>query len=92
MTTSDCNLECGELYIFTTRPNDKDRCIWGMFDCKEQNRIRLEVSSFDLKTFHHYESLPQRYRYCRRATRDELRDFFFNCGYFTSVRQANDLL
>lgn len=91
MITSDCDLESGELYIFMTRPDDRSRCIWGMFDSREQNRIRLEVSSLDLKTFRHYESLPQRYRYCRRATRDELRDFFFNCGYFTSVKQASEL-
>jgi len=82
----------GELYVFhasdCTCPADGS--LFGMFDKETSAGIYLESSSRDLVDFHLWHRLSDEYRYCRLATRDELRDYIFNlacyeCGH-TRIR------
>lgn len=79
-------LEIGELYLFHTT---NSRCpsadsLWGVFDRTEGKRIWLETTSRDLLSFTRASRLPPHYRFFRRATRTELRDYWYNCGAFES--------
>ncbi len=51
--------------------------LWGQYDKQESGRVYLESSSRDLRTFRKWHALPWEYRYCRRASRSELRDYAF---------------
>lgn len=67
----------GEVYLF--HPSDS-RCpaegsLWGIFDKKIGSEIYLESSTLDLSGFRYWHRLPDKYRYCRLSTRDELRDY-----------------
>lgn len=70
-------LHPGELYLFcpVNQSCPSTECIWGIFNKEEQGQIFLESSSRDLKHFRLWHLLPERYRLCRIATRDELRDY-----------------
>lgn len=79
-------LTTGELYLFHA---DDARCpsessLWGIFDKREDQQIRLESSSRDLCTFHLWQSLPPIYRFSRQATRSELRDYIYNLAVWES--------
>lgn len=69
----------GDVYLFH---RSDIRCpsrnsLWGQYDKHEQDRLYLESSSPDLRTFRKWHVLPSEYRYCRKANRSELRDYFF---------------
>lgn len=77
--TSKTFFQAGELYLFH---RSNIRCpsrnsLWGQYDKHEQDRLYLESSSLDLRTFRKWHVLPSEYRYCRKANRSELRDYFF---------------
>ena len=55
--------------------------LWGQYDKREQGRLYLESSSLDLHTFRKWHVLPSEYRYCRRASRPELRDYISGLIY-----------
>lgn len=78
----------GDLYLF--RPIKKhslpNRNLWGIYDKIENGIIYLESSSLDLEYFKIWCRLPAKYRYSRRATRNELRDYMYNMGRFESKR------
>lgn len=85
----------GELYLYHC---EDSRCpsedsLWGVFDREESGRIRLETSSLDLIEFRFWHALPPEYRYSRRATREELRDYtaglaFYECRNHGSLPAA----
>ncbi len=70
----------GELYLFhrTDERCPPDGSLWGIVDRSDAREIRLESSSSDLLHFRLYHPLPEEYRYCRLATRSELRDYVWN--------------
>lgn len=78
------SFKSGELYLFNrTDP----RCpvkgsLFGTFNQEKSGIIYLESSSVDLRRFRLWHSLPNTYRYCRIATRAELRDYFFNMAFY----------
>lgn len=83
----------GELYLF--HHNDP-RCpakgsLWGIFDRRELGCLYLESSSLDLQTFYPYHILPVGYRYCRLASRGELRDYLSGLIYSECHRGLADV-
>lgn len=50
---------------------------WGMYDKAEDAALCLESSTLDLVHFKRGHRLPNAYRYVRRATRRELRDYLY---------------
>ena len=79
----------GDLYLFHTM---KKYCpsrssLWGIYDKTEDGIVYLESSTLDLVHFKIWHHLPDGYRYWRRATRSELRDYMYNLGYRDSQLQ-----
>ena len=70
----------GEVYLFhCTDPEcPTDGSLYGIIDKETSDAIHLESSSSDLQTFRHWYRLAEDYRYCRMASRSELRDYIFN--------------
>jgi len=70
----------GELYVFhaTDCTCPADGSLFGIFDKETSAGICLESSSRDFVHFCLWHRLPPEYRYCRLASRDELRDYIFN--------------
>ena len=72
----------GELYLF--HPSNKccpsHGSLWGIYDKTEEGIIYLESSTLDLRHFSLWHRLPAEYRYRRRATRSELRDYMYSIG------------
>lgn len=81
---------CGELYLFSDVPRmrDPESCLWGVYDRTDSGRIYLEHMACDLTPIGHWLPLPSEYRYARRASRDELRDFFYLLGCDDTLAQA----
>ena len=84
------NFHIGDLYLFhPTNP----RCpsvssLWCIFDKRQDNRIYAESASRDLLTFRLWLPISTHYRYARRATRSELRDYMFNLSWFEHCKAA----
>jgi len=74
----------GELYVFnaTDCTCPADGSLFGIFDKETSDGIYLESSSRDLIHFCLRHRLPNDYRYCRLASRAELRDYIFNLAYY----------
>lgn len=77
----------GELYLFhpTKKYCPSHSSLWGIYDRTEDGIIYLESSTLDLRHFSIWHRLPEEYRYSRRATRLELRDYMYNMGYGDSL-------
>lgn len=73
----------GDLYLFhpTKKHCPSHSSLWGIYDRTEDCIIYLESSTPDLRHFSIWHRLPEEYRYSRRATRRELRDYMYNMGY-----------
>lgn len=73
----------GALYLFhpTKRYCPSRSSLWGIYDKREDGIIYLESSTRDLHHFSIWHRLPEEYRYSRRATRRELRDYMYNLGH-----------
>lgn len=76
---SGVKFHIGEVYLFHCSDS---RCpgsssLWGQYDKHYRGRLYLESSSRDLRIFVKWHILPLRYRYCRRASRSEFRDYIF---------------
>lgn len=70
----------GELYLFH-RHNPHcppSGSLWGIYAKTEEGTIHLESSSRGLRHYRIGHSISSDYRYCRRATRAELRDYMYN--------------
>lgn len=82
----------GDLYLFHPM---KKYCparssLWGIYDKTEDGIIYLESSTLDLIHFRIWHRLPDEYRYARRATRQELRDYMYNLGYrYSQIRLSH---
>lgn len=66
----------------------RDKNSWGVYDRTDSGRIYLEHMACDLTPIGHWLPLPSEYRYARRASRDELRDFFYLLGCDDTLAQA----
>lgn len=77
-------LVTGALYLFhtTDRLCPSESSLWGVFDKDTHGIISLESSSRDLQEFRFWHRLSRDYRYCRRASRSELRDYITNLTYY----------
>lgn len=84
---ANARLQAGELYLFhTTDPFcPASSSLWGVYDKCECGRIYLESSSRNQRTFRIWHSLPKHYRYCRLASRPELRDYIWNLSYCENI-------
>lgn len=73
----------GELYLFypTKKYCPSRGSLWGIYDKTEDGIIYLESSSLDIVHFKLWHRLSAGYRYSRKATRRELRDYMYNLGY-----------
>ena len=77
----------GELYLFHRHKKycPSKSSLWGIYDKTTNGIIYLESSTLNHKTFNIWHPLPFTYRYSRRATRAELRDYMYNMGYNDSI-------
>ncbi len=87
----DAQFKNGELYIFSVDDlrTDSNR-MWGKVKSFKEGRIELAVASEDMKTFRKNVILPNDYRFVREASRADIRDFYFNCGYECSLVKPED--
>ena len=77
----------GDLYLFhsTKKYCPSRSSLWGIYDKTEGGIIYLESSTLDLRHFSLWHRLPEEYRFSRRATRRELRDYMYNMGHSDSL-------
>ncbi|MDO5385497.1 MAG: hypothetical protein Q4F08_11630, partial [Rikenellaceae bacterium] len=54
---------------------------WGIFDKLENGNVVLEVMTDGLTRFYRDACVPPEYVSVRRATRNELKDFYFSYGH-----------
>ena len=81
MTIKNCKFRIGDVYLFhDTDPECQSRtALWGIVDKRSaEGRIHMEVFTPNLKNYRFWTLLPEKYRFCRLATREELRDFSFS--------------
>ena len=73
-----------ELYIFSRSnpPMPDGESLWGVFKQMRGSTVRLESCSSDLKEFRFWTDLPSEYRFCRRATAVEAREYGWGCCQF----------
>lgn len=76
--------EKGELYLFhPSNPHCPSQgSLWAVLAGEGEHGLLLESSSLDLQCFERWHMLPDLYRYARRATRDELRDYVYNLARY----------
>lgn len=76
----------GDLYLFhpTKKYCPSRSSLWGIYDKTKGGIIYLESSTLNLRHFSIWHQLPRKYRFSRRATRRELRDYMYNMGYYDS--------
>lgn len=72
----------GELYLFHPKMKHcpAHESLWGIYNSIADGKIALESYSLDLEHFAKWCCLPTKYKYSRRATRAELRDYMYNLG------------
>ncbi len=72
--------EIGDVYLFHRRNPycPAESSLWGLFDKRVGSSIYLESSTKDFRHFKTWHRLSDRYRYCRRSTRSEFRDYVVN--------------
>ena len=77
--TSLRRFRAGDVYLFHRydRRCPSRKSLWGIFDKQIDTSIYLESSSKDLRKFELWHKLSADYKFCRLATRAELRDFMF---------------
>lgn len=88
----DTQFKSGELYIFSVDDlrTDGNR-MWGEVKSLKEGRIELAIASEDMKTFRKDVILLSKdYRFVREASRADIRDFYFNCGYECSLVKPED--
>lgn len=87
MEVKECRFRAGEVYLFSVAdPLCGARgSLWATYDKSCGGEIHLEACTSDRRRFVLWHVLPGAYRYCRMATRDELREYmtdmaFAQCG------------
>lgn len=74
--------EPGTVYLFTESRKDRPECgLYGLFDCMDRGKIKLEAVQHRPCDLRYGEYLPDGYRYVRKAKEDEIRDFCYLHGY-----------
>ncbi len=70
----------GDVYLFNkTDPKcPRSSSLWGVLDKCEGDTVYLESCSNDREKFDTWCRLPEDYRYCRLATRTEMRQYIFD--------------
>ncbi len=83
----------GELYLFhrSDRMCSSVGTLFGIVDRTHVGVVYLESSSEDMCRFRLWHRLPGSYRYFRRATRAELRDYMFNLACYECRETRNGL-
>lgn len=95
MMLEQCAFKVGEVYLFHTDnsqcPNEES--LWGLYDKSEENTVYLETCSRDHRHFFRGQRLPAEYRFCRLATREELRDYTVNsiCSEIGNFKKDNSV-
>ena len=81
----------GELYLFhpTDRSCSARGSLFGIFDKIADDILYLESSSSDLIHFRLWHRLPSGYRYCRHASRTELRDYIFDLALYERLEMQH---
>ena len=71
----------GEIYLFR---NQHNLSIIGVFDKCEDGQIILESATYTTcyREFFLNYAIPAEYKYWRRASRSELRDYMYNLGVY----------
>ncbi len=85
---TDFEFEVGDVYLFHTDDPacPADSSLWAVFDKRVGDRVFLNSVTDDLMYFDTGYRLPLHYRYCRIATKAELRDFAFALRRFEGKR------
>ncbi len=74
--SSDEEFSMGDVYVFSTEKDAAgSEVLWAMFDRWENGVMILESSSRDLSLFDLWHELPDRFRYYRLTTREELKEY-----------------
>lgn len=55
-------------------------CLWGTFRRVDAGAVVLDIATCDMVRFRYGCPVPEHLSRIRRATRDEIRDFFYNLG------------
>ena len=62
-------------------PDSSDAgCLWGTFRRVDAGAVVLDIATFDMVRFRYGCPVPEHLSLIRRATRDEIRDFFYSLG------------
>lgn len=70
------------VYLFTeSRKDEPEYGLFGLFDCMDRGKIKLEAVQHRPCGLRYEEYLPDEYRYVRKAKGDEIRDFCYLHGY-----------
>lgn len=80
MIIQHISFKVGEVYLFHKENSEcpNEDSLWGLYDKFEENTVYLETCTLDQKHFFREQRLPAEYRFCRLATREELRDYIVN--------------
>ena len=89
-TIGNYRFEKDEVYLFHACDPDcpSDSSLWALINDFDGNSLRIESSTTDLQTFVRWKPLPAKYRYCRPATRDELREFATAYAYSEALQSC----
>lgn len=83
-TIDDFKFKNDEVYLFhTDDPNcPGNSSLWALINEFDGYSLRIESYTTNLRTFTLWRPLPAIYRYCRLASRRELREFISNYAYY----------
>lgn len=87
-TIDNFNFKNGEVYLLHTDDPDcpSDGSLWVLISESDEDSLRIESYSSNLRTFTLWKPLPTKYKYCRLATRVELREFISNYAYYEALQ------
>ena len=80
----------GEVYMLHTDNPDcpSDSSLWALISESDEEALRIESCSTNLRTFTLWKPLPAEYKYCRLTTRGELREFISNYAYYEALQSC----
>lgn len=83
-----CRFEADEIYLFHAYDPQcpADEALWGTFESRHSDGIKLYTCTDNLIDFIHRCRLPEPYRYCRLATRREICDYMTALALFETSR------
>ncbi len=83
MEVKECRFRTGEVYLFSVADPRCGACdsLWATYDRRRGGEIHLEACTSDRRRFLLWQVLPGAYRYCRMATRGELREYMTDIAF-----------